>query len=374
MTVARPDPAAARRRDSHAVLAHAAAFVLGVVTLSVGAGLGPRHAAKEGLVAATVVGFVLLGAGTALAGWAAVGVLRRLRRRWWLLAVPLMLVTTYLFLWTVGQAVVADFPARPALGSRTPAEVGLEYRDVRFPAADGVTLAGWYLPSRNGAAVALLHGAGSTRSAVLDHAAVLARGGYGVLLFDARGHGESAGNGMEFGWYGEPDAEGAVNFLSTQADVTRDRVGLVGLSMGGEEAIGAAGRDDRVAAVVAEGATNRVSEDKGYLAEYGARGQVQRGIDWLTYSLTELLTDAPRPASLRDSVAAAAGRKDPTAFLLVTAGEVETESLAADYVRAVAPGSVQVWTVADAGHTAGLDVAPETWQRRVLSFLDDALG
>ncbi len=359
---------------THGVPARAAAFVAGVVALSVGAGLGPRHAATEGLVAGTVVGFALLALGVALASWAAVGLLRRVRRRWWLVAVPLMLVVTYLSLWTVGQAVVAGFPARPGLGSRTPADVGLAYRDVRFPAADGVTLAGWYLPSRTGAAVAVMHGAGSTRSAVLDHAALLARHGYGVLLFDARGHGQSAGRAMEFGWYGEPDAEGAVDFLAAQAEVTRDRVGLVGLSMGGEEAIGAAGRDDRVAAVVAEGATNRISQDKGYLAEYGAPGQVQRGIDWLTYSLAGLLTDAPRPAPLRDAVAAAAAREEPTTFLLVTAGEVETEALAADYVRAAAPDAVRVWTVPGAGHTDGLDVAPRAWEERVVGFLDESLG
>ena len=58
-----------------------------------------------------------------------------------------------------------------------------------------MTLAGWYAPSRNGAAVVLLHGAGSTRSNVLDEAVVLAEHGYGVLMLDARGHGESAGRG-----------------------------------------------------------------------------------------------------------------------------------------------------------------------------------
>ena len=50
------------------------------------------------------------------------------------------------------------------LGGRTPADLELAYRDVTFPSSDGVDLAGWYVPARNGAAVALLHGAASTRS------------------------------------------------------------------------------------------------------------------------------------------------------------------------------------------------------------------
>ena len=84
----------------------------------------------------------------------------------------------------------------------------------------------------------MLHGAGSTRSAVLGHAVVLARHGYSVLLFDARGHGRSAGRAMDFGWYGDEDVGGAVTFLAAQPGIST--IAAVGMSMGGEEAIGAA--------------------------------------------------------------------------------------------------------------------------------------
>ena len=116
---------------------------------------------------------------------------------------------------------------------------------------------------RNHAAVVLLHGAGSTRSSVLDHAVVLANHGYGVLLFDARGHGRSGGRAMDFGWYGDKDVTAAVSFLQTRPDVDDDLIAAVGLSMGGEEAIGAAASDRRIRAVVAEGATHRVSRRPG---------------------------------------------------------------------------------------------------------------
>lgn len=347
-------------------------LVAGLVLLAVGVGTGPRHHAAAGLTSAAVLGFVLLAVGLAATVWAVVALLRSTRRRWWALTLPLVLVGTYLALWTIGQAVAAAYPPRPELDGRTPADVGLAYRDVAFPSSDGVRLEGWYVPSRNGAAVALLHGAGSTRSAVLGQAGVLAERGYGVLLYDARGHGGSAGRGMDFGWYGERDAAGAVDFLVDQPDVSPSRIGLVGLSMGGEQAIGAAGVDDRVAAVVAEGATNRTADDKGFLAAYGARGEVQQWVDHLTYGVVDLLTDAPAPDSLRHAVAAASGRSDPTAFLLVAGGEVETEPLAADYIRGDS-AHVEVWTVPDAGHTRGLRTAPEDWERRVVGFLDRVL-
>lgn len=89
--------------------------------------------------------------------------------------------------------------------------------------------------------------------------------------------------------------------------------------------------------MVAEGATNRVAADKGYLVDaYGFRGRVQQGIDTLTYGVVGLLTDAPEPQSLRDSVAATTADGSPTPVLLVTAGEIETEGQAASYIREAA--------------------------------------
>jgi dienelactone hydrolase len=271
---------------------------------------------------------------------------------------------------TLGQAVAAVQVPRARLGSATPADRGLAHHDVWFRTSDGVRLSGWYVESRNGAAVALLHGAHSTRSAVLDHAVVLSRRGFGVLLFDARGHGRSAGRAMEFGWYGDEDVSAAVSFLVSQPDVRGGRVGVVGMSMGGEEAIGAAAADARVRAVVAEGATNRVAADKAWLSEaYGRRGDVQRGLEWVTYGATDLLTPASPPISLRDAVASAA----PRPFLLIAAGARPDEGTANRHVATGSPGTVEVWEVAGATHTGGLRTRPPEWERRVTTFLAAAL-
>jgi hypothetical protein len=46
---------------------------------------------------------------------------------------------------------------------------------------------------------------------------------------------------------------------------------------------------------------------------------------------------------------------------------------AAGHIAAGAPDRVETWTVAGAGHTAGLEVAPAEWERRVIGFLQQAM-
>lgn len=350
--------------------ARLAAFAAGLPTIGTGAGIALPHVAKSGPVGLTLAGSVALVAGLFLAVWAGAGLVRPLRWRWRLLAVPAALVLALVAVPALGLAVAVNNVPRTPLDGDTPATHGLAYEDVTFTTRDGVTLSGWYIPSENGAAVALMHGAGSNRSGVLDQAVVLARNGYGVLLFDARGHGESGGRAMDFGWYGDADVSAAVDHLVGREDVDPDRVGAVGMSMGGEEAIGAAASDSRIAVVVAEGATGRVAADRAWLDdEYGLRGWLQQRIDGLTFGLTDLLTSASPPRSLRAAVAATA----PRPVLLIAAGDVESEPLASRYIAEAAPESVEVWVVPDTGHTDGLATHPAGWEERVVGFLDAAL-
>ena len=48
---------------------------------------------------------------------------------------------------------------------------------------------------------------------------MLARHGYGVLLFDRRGEGRSDGEPNIFGWGGGEDIKAAVRYLKTRDDV-----------------------------------------------------------------------------------------------------------------------------------------------------------
>src|SRR3954452_4026119 len=212
----------------------ALAVLTGSVAVAVGVGLGVPHLMKNdpGLLAAT--GVVILAVGAVLLLTGSVALVRSLHG-WWsrVLAVLVVFALVVVSLVSLGQAVAATSVPRIGVGPDTPGRHGLTAVDASFRTNDGVALSGWYIPSTNGAAVALLHGAGSTRSAVLEHAGGLARHGDGVLLYDARGHGRSDGRAMEFGWYGDDDLGGAVSWLIGRPDVRDGHIAAVGMSMGG---------------------------------------------------------------------------------------------------------------------------------------------
>ena len=86
---------------------------------------------------------------------------------------------------------------------------------------------------------------------------MLARHGYGVLLFDRRGEGASEGEPNSWGWGGEADIKAAVAYLEGRPDVEPGRIGGLGLSVGGEMMIEAAAETDGLAAVVSRGAGAR---------------------------------------------------------------------------------------------------------------------
>ena len=63
----------------------------------------------------------------------------------------------------------------------SPADYGLPYEDVTVTSEDGFRLAGWYIPSKNGAVIMAQHGLKSNRMALLEEAEMLQNEGVGFL-------------------------------------------------------------------------------------------------------------------------------------------------------------------------------------------------
>ena len=146
------------------------------------------------------------------------------------------------------------FPDRTI--TQDPGDVGLEFDDVFFSAADGVKLHGWFVPGEGDTTLVWFHGnAGNISHRVGNVAELHTRLGVNVFIFDYRGYGKSDGDVSEKGTY--LDADGAMSYLRTRGDVDQQRLVLFGRSLGGAVAAEAATKND-VYALVLESAFSSV--------------------------------------------------------------------------------------------------------------------
>jgi fermentation-respiration switch protein FrsA (DUF1100 family) len=251
----------------------------------------------------------------------------------------------------------------------TPADLGFVYRDVNFPGADAVTLAGWYLPSSNRAAVILLHGYGGNRVEMIGRAGILASHGYGVLLYDQRASGASDGAFRTYGWYDTQDLPAALAFVQTQDDVNPSCVGLLGFSQGGQIALRAAAAMPQIRAIIAEEPGFATLDDLPPLNSLEEQWIVLcyrlgfQGLAWRT------------GVSAPSGVVEGLPKITPRPLLVIAAGPQEEMGyrLPSHYYE-LAREPKTLWHVPEAGHGQIPVVRPEEYDDLIVSFFDEAYG
>ena len=255
----------------------------------------------------------------------------------------------------------------------TPATFGATFQDVAFAAADGLDLAGWFLPVvGSDAGVVLVHGRNSSRTREFggrfpELAATLQANGYQVVMVDLRGHGASGDARFTFGRAERLDVGAAIAFLVDRG-VPAGQVGVLGVSMGAASAIGAAAIDPRVGALWA---------DAGY-AEIASIIEAE----WPSASgLPGVFWHAARLAHRVRFGFDLAGSRPADALPLVAPRPIQLVHGTGDRLipydhalrlRAAEP-SAALWTLEGVGHADAYEAAPEEYARRVLEFLDAAL-
>ncbi len=259
-------------------------------------------------------------------------------------------------LWLVGAVAVLSFVLLPLAltlmithAPRNPvAALNIPHEEVRVPMDGGGSLAAWYVPSHNGAAVVLIHGSTGNRARVADRARLLARHGYGVLAIDLPGNGASDGYSNGLGDNAQPAVTAALDYLEPRAD----RIAGFGVSLGGEVLLEAAAHDARLGAVVSDGAAR--PEDAGMQLTTRIVRTMLRGISGM------------RPAP------PLAGAMPHGPLLLIASGAPEEIPVNRRYAADAGPRA-RLWEIPEAGHTGGLRARPAEYERRVIEFLDAAL-
>jgi uncharacterized protein len=344
----------------------ALAIGVGLFTVVMGVGEAGYYTRENGPSGDDFTGLLAIPAGLLLVGIGLVtlwksrrggGLIRRYLRRAVLAAG--LLLGLYFIVYPVSEAYVVTHSARAYVP--TP-QLGVAYEDVAFTTSDGLRLEGWYVPSKNGAAVIVFPGRKGPQKA----GRMLAHHGYGVLLFDRRGEGESEGDPNAFGWAGTRDLDAAISYLQTRPDVDEGRIGGVGLSVGGEMMLQAATEIDDLKAVVSEGAGMRSVREAVHLE--GSDQWVAAPVWGLVTAATALFASDLPPPSLTDLSAEISA---PVFFIYATPGQ-GGESLTRKYYEA-AKQPKEIWA-AEGGHTGAITAEPEEYERRVVEFFEGALS
>ncbi len=346
------------------------ALVMGVFGVGIGALEAGYYTAAVGPSGDDFTGLLAIPAGLLLVGLGAVTLWRSRRRDGSMLRQvtrrALLVVAGALASFFVVQSVLFTYAITHIARAEVPADtLGVAHEEVSFTTSDGLRLEGWYIPSRNGAAVVDFPGRLGTQA----HARMLARHGYGVLLFDRRGEGHSEGAGNMLGWGGEKDIIAAVDWLKKRPDVDPRRIGGIGFSVGGELMLEAAAKDPDLAAVVSDGAGARQLQE--YKKAFSGRDFWTMGPAFtIMTGAVAVFSDTAPPAALTDLVPRIAPR--PLLFIWAPDGGNATEVLTPEYHRIAGPNA-SLWAIPHAKHIKGIEAQPREYERRVIAFFNHAL-
>ncbi|HEX6175108.1 MAG TPA: alpha/beta fold hydrolase, partial [Candidatus Binatia bacterium] len=168
-----------------------------------------------------------------------------------------LIVLAFLILISAWGFYISIRPPR-IISSITPSAYNMQYENVSFETADGITLRGWHVPSqkKTDKTLILLHGYPADKGDILPALAFLQKD-FNLLLFDFRYLGQSDGSYSTAGAKEVEDLLAAIRFLKSRG-ITE--VGIWGFSMGGAVALMAIEKAPEIKAVVAESSYASLSD------------------------------------------------------------------------------------------------------------------
>lgn len=265
----------------------------------------------------------------------------------------------------LGAACASTDTRIPTAASPVPHDLQAERVELASDSAD--TVRGWFAPGRpGGGVVVLLHGIGASRWTMLDRARFLQTEGFGVVLIDFRGHGESTAASSTYGARESADAAAAVALA--RAREPGERVGVIGVSMGGAAAL-LGGAPLPIDALVLESVYPTID-----------RAVADRARAWLGplgAPLVPLFLNVVLPSrgvhreALRP-IDRIAEQRAPI-FMLAGTADRYTTIREARALFARASASKAFWAVDGAGHEDLHAFAPAEYERRVGDFLSAML-
>jgi fermentation-respiration switch protein FrsA (DUF1100 family) len=262
------------------------------------------------------------------------------------------------------------------------------HEDVSFTATDGIPLKGWWFTTTAGAtfgsptvagtgpkpadrALVIVHGRGRNRinsNFRPDKIApiFLARG-WNVLLFDLRGHGESGGERYSLGQYEPRDIVAAVELAAKKTNIPKQRVAVIGESLGGGSSIMTVAADPSIGPVVTDSA---YADGYTVVSEVGPKYSGLPGIFTPGIAIASRVFFGLDVWSVRPVDVVRAHPERAWLFIQCTGDTTVFPHHGADLKAASANPGTELWMVDGCEHVRAFTEHPAEWQQHVLAFLD----
>jgi dipeptidyl aminopeptidase/acylaminoacyl peptidase len=221
------------------------------------------------------------------------------------------------------------------------------------------------MPGSRRAVVIFVHGLWGNRLALFSEARLLAKHGYGFLLYDSRASGESDGDVATWGDREQLDVHAVVDYVSSRPEVDASRIALLGFSVGGSAAAMAVSHDPRPRALVLYATWSSLDDEMEY--KFGRFGPISFAPVMFVMRRAGVVPDNIRPIDHLRAI-------HPRPLLMIT-GTLDDDTPVAVMAQLfqAAGEPKELWIVPGAKHGGYLAIAPEEYETRVVSFLDRAL-
>jgi len=245
-----------------------------------------------------------------------------------------------------------------------------EYKIWRTFSEDGLELVGYYVPAEAPSVntVIIAHGYKSkAKDMILFAIFFLEKLGYNVLMPDARGHGESEGDYVGFGWHERKDYQQWIREVINRTG-EESQIALFGTSMGGATVMMASGEElpQQVKAIIEDCGYSSVEEQLSYQLKtmYKLPG-------FPIVNATSLLTKIKAGYDFSEASALEQVKKDKLPMLFIHGGAdkfVPTEMVYKVYDAC--PAEKEILVVEGADHVMSIIVDSEGYESKVRGFLD----
>lgn len=219
--------------------------------------------------------------------------------------------------------------------------------------------------AENGKAVILAHGYRGNRDHMDDLVKFYYDQGFDVLMPDARGHGESEGDYIGYGWHDRLDYKKWIDLLISEYQ--SEQILLHGNSMGAALVLMTSGEDlpAEVKGIVADSGYTSVKEELRHQLKHLYHLPAFPILD-----VTSVITKVRAGYYFGEASALEQVKKNTRPLFIIhgDADELVPTEMANELYKA-AGGEKELWIVPDAGHTKAYSVATEEFQERLLAFI-----